>query len=202
MGMFALIGEKNMTGMLYGTLLALVLISLLLVFALRSWRMGAISLLPNLLPAGIGFGIWGIYSGEINVGLSVVLSMTLGIIVDDTVHFLSKYRHARNEGHDAADSVRYSFASVGRALWITTLVLTIGFSILAMSAFRLNSDMGLLTAIIIVAALIVDFLFLPAFLLLFDKKNRPNRRNIMKFYKQLSSIVVGISLLSTPVFAQ
>ena len=171
--MFALIGEKNMTGMLYGTLLALVLISLLLVFALRSWRMGAISLLPNLLPAGIGFGIWGIYSGEINVGLSVVLSMTLGIIVDDTVHFLSKYRHARNEGHDAADSVRYSFASVGRALWITTLVLTIGFSILAMSDFRLNSDMGLLTAIIIVAALIVDFLFLPAFLLLLDKKTDP-----------------------------
>lgn len=171
--MFAHIGEKNMTGMLYGTLLALVLISLLLVFALRSWRMGAISLLPNLLPAGIGFGIWGIYSGEINMGLSVVLSMTLGIIVDDTVHFLSKYRHARNEGHDAADSVRYSFASVGRALWITTLVLTIGFSILAMSDFRLNSDMGLLTAIIIVAALIVVFLFLPAFLLLLDKKTDP-----------------------------
>jgi len=175
--MFAHIGEQNMTGMLYGTLLALVLISLLLVFALRSWRMGAISLLPNLLPAGIGFGIWGVYSGEINMGLSVVLSMTLGIIVDDTVHFLSKYRHARNEGHDAADSVRYSFASVGRALWITTLVLTIGFSILAMSAFRLNSDMGLLTAIIIVAALIVDFLFLPAFLLLLDKKETQQEKH-------------------------
>ena len=169
--MFAHIGEQNMTSMLYGTLLALVLISLLLVFALKSWRMGAISLIPNLLPAGIGFGIWGLYSGEINMGLSVVLSMTLGIIVDDTVHFLTKYRHARLEGKDAKDSVRYSFASVGRALWITTIVLTIGFGILAMSAFRLNSDMGLLTAIIIVSALAVDFLFLPAFLILLDKKS-------------------------------
>lgn len=167
--MFAHIGEQNMESMLKGTLLALVLISVLLVFALRSWRMGAISLIPNLLPAGIGFGIWGLYSGEINMGLSVVLSMALGIIVDDTVHFLSKYRHARNEGKNAEDGVRYTFASVGRALWITTLVLTIGFSILAMSSFSLNADMGLLTAIIIVTALAVDFLFLPAFLMLLDK---------------------------------
>ena len=168
--MFAHIGEQNMTSMLYGTLLALVFISLLLVFALRSWRMGAISLIPNLLPAGIGFGIWGLYSAEINMGLSVVLSMTLGIIVDDTVHFLTKYRHARLEGKDAKESVRYSFASVGRALWITTIVLTIGFSILALSDFRLNADMGLLTAIIIVSALAVDFLFLTEFLILLDKK--------------------------------
>jgi len=167
--MFAHIGQQNMSSMLMGTLLALVLISGLLVFALRSWRLGVISLIPNLLPAGIGFGIWGMYSGEINMGLSVVLSMTLGIIVDDTVHFLSKYQHAKTQGQSTKESIRYSFASVGQALWITTLVLAVGFSILAMSSFRLNADMGLLTAIIIVAALIVDFLFLPAFLLLIDK---------------------------------
>jgi predicted RND superfamily exporter protein len=169
--MFAHIGQKNMSSMLIGTLLALVLISALLMFALRSWRLGVISLIPNLLPAGIGFGIWGMYSGEINMGLSIVLSMTLGIVVDDTVHFLSKYQHAKNEGKSTEESIRYSFASVGQALWITTLVLAIGFSILAMSSFRLNADMGLLTAIIIVAALVVDFLFLPAFLLLLDKKS-------------------------------
>lgn len=170
--MFAHIGQKNMSSMLIGTLCALILISALLVFALRSWRLGAISLIPNLVPAAIGFGIWGIYSGEINMGLSVVLSMTLGIIVDDTVHFLSKYQHARNEGKSTQDSIRYSFASVGQALWITTIVLAIGFSILALSSFRLNADMGLLTSIIIVTALVVDFLFLPAFLLLLDKNSK------------------------------
>lgn len=169
--MFAHIGELNMSSMLRGTIIALVLISGLLVLALRSWRMGAISLIPNLLPAGIGFGIWGLYSGEINLGLSIVLSMALGIIVDDTVHFLSKYRHARVRGNDAEESVRYAFTSVGRALWITTLVLTVGFSVLAMSSFALNSDMGLLTGIIIVVALAVDFLFLPAFLIFFDNKD-------------------------------
>lgn len=169
--MFGHIGETNMASMLEGTLIALLLISGLLVFALKSFKMGVISLLPNLLPAGIGFGIWGIYSGEVNLGLSVVLSMTLGIIVDDTVHFLSKYRHARISGNDAEQSVRYAFASVGRALWITTLVLATGFSILMLSPFALNSDMGLLTSIIIVVALAVDFLFLPPFLMAFDRKN-------------------------------
>jgi predicted RND superfamily exporter protein len=168
--MFAHIGENNMQSMLRGTVLALVLISTLLVFALRSWRMGAISLIPNLLPAAIGFGIWGLYCGEINMGLSVVLSMSLGIIVDDTVHFLSKYRRARLAGDSAEQAVRYAFASVGRALWITTLVLATGFGVLSFSSFALNADMGLLTSIIIVVALAVDFLFLPAFLIVFDNK--------------------------------
>lgn len=168
--MFAYVGEENMSSMIRGTILALIIISLLLVVALRSWRMGAISLLPNLMPAAVGFGIWGLYSGTINMGLSVVMGMSLGIVVDDTVHFLSKYWHARKEGLDAKDAVRYAFANVGRALWITTLVLTIGFSVLSMSLFLLNSDMGKLTAIIIVVALAVDFLFLPSLLITIDKK--------------------------------
>lgn len=168
--MFGYIGERNMASMLKTLPLALVLISLLLVFSLRSWRMGFISLLPNIAPAAIGFGIWGWYSGEINLGLSVVASLSLGIIVDDTVHFLAKYQHARQEGRNAEAAVRYAFNSVGRALWITTAVLVIGFSVLMLSSFRLNSDMGLLTAIIILTALVIDFLFLPAFLLKFDSK--------------------------------
>ncbi|KXI27644.1 efflux RND transporter permease subunit [Paraglaciecola hydrolytica] len=168
--MFAHIGEANMASMIEGTAIALLLISGLLVFALKSWRMGVISLLPNLLPAGIGFGIWGIYSGEINLGLSIVLSMTLGIIVDDTVHFLSKYQYARTAGKDAEQAVRFAFASVGRALWITTIVLALGFSVLMLSPFALNADMGMLTSIIILVALAVDFLFLPPFLMIFDKK--------------------------------
>lgn len=168
--MFAHIGEANMGSLIRGSIVALILISALLVVALKSWRLGAISLVPNLMPACIGFGIWGWLSGNINMGLSVVLSMTLGIIVDDTVHFLAKYRRARAQGKSAEDAIRYVFASVGRALWITTLVLSIGFATLTLSDFALNSDMGLLTSIIIAVALAVDFLFLPAFLLLLDKK--------------------------------
>ena len=120
----------------------------------------------------MGFGIWALISGEINLGLSVVVSMTLGIIVDDTVHFLSKYQRARNDGKNTEQAIRYAFSSVGRAMTITTLVLCTGFSLLTFSAFRLNADMGMATAIIIFVALVVDFLFLPAFLLLTDKDDQ------------------------------
>ncbi|WP_180772757.1 efflux RND transporter permease subunit [Vibrio parahaemolyticus] len=168
--MFAHIGETNMASMLSTLPITLVLISALLIFALRSVRLGLISLMPNIAPAVIGFGLWALVSGEINLGLSVVVTLTLGIVVDDAVHFLSKYQRARREGQTAEQAVRYAFHTVGRALWITTVVLVAGFSVLAMSSFRLNADMGQLSAIVIFIALVVDFLFLPTLLMLFDKK--------------------------------
>ncbi|WP_188010207.1 efflux RND transporter permease subunit [Vibrio parahaemolyticus] len=168
--MFAHIGETNMASMLSTLPITLVLISALLIFALRSVRLGLISLMPNIAPAVIGFGLWALISGEINLGLSVVVTLTLGIVVDDAVHFLSKYQRARREGQTAEQAVRYAFHTVGRSLWITTVVLVAGFSVLAMSSFRLNADMGQLSAIVIFIALVVDFLFLPTLLMLFDKK--------------------------------
>lgn len=167
--MFAHIGETNMASMLSTLPITLVLISALLIFALRSLKLGLISLVPNIAPAVIGFGLWALISGEINLGLSVVVTLTLGIVVDDAVHFLSKYQRARKEGQTAEQAVRYAFHTVGRALWITTVVLVAGFSVLAMSSFRLNADMGQLSAIVIFIALVVDFLFLPTLLMLFDK---------------------------------
>jgi len=168
--MFAHIGETNMTSMLSTLPITLVLISALMIFALRSTRLGIISLVPNIAPAIIGFGLWALISGEINLGLSVVVTLTLGIVVDDAVHFLSKYQRARIDGKSAEESVRYAFHTVGRALWITTVVLVAGFSVLAMSSFRLNSDMGQLSAIVIFIALVVDFVLLPSLLMIFDKK--------------------------------
>lgn len=167
--MFAHIGETNMTAMLQSMMLALFIISGIMVFALRSLRLGLISLFPNITPALVGFGFWSFLSGEINLGLSIVSSMTLGIIVDDSVHFMSKYKRAREEGMSTEDAVRYSFVSVGRALVITTAVLVLGFSMLAFSSFRLNSDMGIATSMIILIALIIDFLILPPLLLWLDK---------------------------------
>jgi len=168
--MFSHIGQRSISSMLVGTVLALLLISILLGFALKSWRYGFISLLPNLLPAAVGFGLWGLLYGQIGLGLSVVIGMTLGIVVDDTVHFLSKYLRARREkGLDATDAVHYAFDNVGRALLITTVVLAAGFSVLAQSSFSMNADMGLLTAMTIVIALIIDFFFLPPLLIALDK---------------------------------
>ncbi|HAS8500639.1 TPA: RND family transporter [Vibrio vulnificus] len=166
--MFAHIGEMNMASMLSTLPITLILISALMIFALRSWRLGMISLVPNIAPAVIGFGLWALISGEINLGLSVVVTLTLGIVVDDAVHFLAKYQHARKAGQNAEQAVRYAFHTVGRALWITTVVLVAGFSVLAMSQFRLNSDMGQLSAIVIFVALVIDFVLLPSLLMRFD----------------------------------
>jgi len=168
--MFAHIGMKNIISMLSGTTIALVLISLILVFALGSWRYGLLSLIPNLIPAGMAFGVWALIDGEIGMALSVVTAMTLGIVVDDTIHFLSKYLRARREqGLNAEDAVRYAFSTVGVALWVTSAALVAGFLVLATSSFKLNSGMGLLTAIVIALALIVDFLLLPPLLIKWDK---------------------------------
>ncbi|WP_126453695.1 efflux RND transporter permease subunit [Sulfuriflexus mobilis] len=171
--MFSHIGKRNIKSMIIGTTVALVLISFILIFALRSIKIGLISLVPNLVPATMGFGLWGLMVSEINVGLSIVTGMTLGIVVDDTVHFLSKYLRARREkGLDVEQAVRYAFSTVGTALWVTSAVLISGFMILTLSTFKLNSDMGLLTSIVIAFALIADFLFLPALLMKLDAKKK------------------------------
>ena len=168
--MFAYIGSRNIRSMLMGTTIALILISMVLIIALRSFKIGLISMLPNLVPAAMGFGLWGMLVGEVGLALSVVTTMTLGIVVDDTVHFLSKYLRARREENlDRYDAVRYAFTTVGRALVITSIVLVVGFLVLAMSNFKLNSGMGTLTAIVIVFALAADFLFLPPLLMKLDK---------------------------------
>jgi len=164
--MFANISARNARAMLFGTTVALILISFILVAALRSTKIGLVSLIPNLVPAAMGFGLWGIFVGEVGISLAVVMSMTLGIVIDDTVHFLSKYLRARREqGLSSPDAVRYAFRTVGRALLVTSIVLIAGFSILAQSSFSNTSSMGLLTAIVIALAIFADFLFLPPLLM-------------------------------------
>lgn len=174
--MFAHIGARNMESMVWGSVAALVVISIIITLALRSWRLGLVSLLANLMPASVGFGVWGIMSGEINMALSVELSMTMGIIVDDSVHFLLKYQAARQNKMNVRSAVSYAFQTVGRAMITTTLVLAAGFGVLLFSDFRLNSDMGLMTNIIIIAALLIDLLFLPSFLIWLDREKKHKMR--------------------------
>ena len=172
--MFSHIGERNIRSMLLGTTIALVLISLILVVALKSPRIGLVSLVPNLIPAAMAFGVWGIAVGQVGLALSVVTGMTLGIVVDDTVHFLSKYLRARREkGLAAEDAVRYAFGTVGLALVVTSIVLVAGFLVLAFSAFTLNSNMALMTSATILFALIADFLLLPPLLMAIDGGSHP-----------------------------
>jgi len=163
--MFAHVSETNINAMLGGSLLALVLISLLLILALKSLRYGLLSMVPNLGPALMAFGIWGYAVGQVGLASAVLVALTLGIVVDDTVHFLSKYLRALREHATPQAAVRHAFGTVGTAMWVTTLILVAGFGTLALSGYKVNADMGLLTALTIVLALALDFLLLPALLL-------------------------------------
>lgn len=168
---FAYLSQRNIRSMVGGTLLALVLISAILVVALKSPRFGVVSLIPNLVPALLAFGVWGVTFGQINLASSVVTSMTLGIVVDDTVHFLMRYLRLRREGgRDVEGAIRDTFSSVGVALVITSVALTAGFLVLATSGFAINHQVGLLCAITIMAALIADLLFLPTVILAVEKR--------------------------------
>ncbi|MCY3814907.1 MAG: MMPL family transporter, partial [Gammaproteobacteria bacterium] len=168
--LFAYIGQRNIRAMLIGTMAALLGISVILLVALRSFRLGLASLLPNFIPAVIGFGIWGLTIGQVGLALSVVVAMTIGIVVDDTVHFLSKYRRGRLEhGYASEDAVRYAFQTAGPALFTTTTVLVAGFLVFVLSPFIPTAQVGLLTAMIIAFALICDLLLLPPLLLAIDR---------------------------------
>lgn len=169
--MFAYLGDRNIRSMLKGNIISLLLISLVVIAVLRSLKIGLISLIPNLVPAGLAFGVWGIMVGQVGLSLSVVATMTYGIVVDDTIHFLSKYLHGRRKkGMTAEGAVRYAFSTVGMATWLTSLILVAGFSVLVFSAFELNSSMGLLTAITIAFAALCDLFLLPPLLLKLEGK--------------------------------
>lgn len=165
--MFAYISQRNVESMLRGNLLAITLIALVLMVSLRSLSLGALSLLPNAVPVLMTFGAWALLVGQVGMAAATVTATSLGIVVDDTVHFLAKYLRARREkGLDRADAIRYAFHTVGRAILVTTVILCLGFSVLALSTFLINAQMGLLTAMAILFALVFDFLMLPAVLLI------------------------------------
>ena len=163
---WAYISQRNIESMLGASFGALVLISFLLIFALRSLKIGLVSLVPNLGPAFMAFGVWGLTIGQIGLAASVIVSLTLGIIVDDTIHFLTKYLRARRVGQlDPSASVRYAFHTVGRAIWITSIALIAGFLLLTFSGFRITSELGIMCAITITLALFLDLIFLPTLLM-------------------------------------
>ena len=170
--MFSHLTQRQIYSMMNGNIWALILISVALALWFRSVRYGLLSLIPNVAPVIIGLGFWGLFQGYINTGISSVFGMTLGIIVDDTIHFIAKYLRARRElGKSPEDSVRYVFATTGHALVATTIVLVLGFFVIAQSDFGLNSGMAKITMIIIGLALAFDLLFMPAFLVTLDKTN-------------------------------
>ena len=166
--MFASQFIRDLRSMSWGGLFALMGITLTILIATRSVKHGLLSIIPNAFPAAMALGVWGVIVGEVNSIVVIVFSITLGLVVDNTVHFISKYRRglSKNLGTEAA--IHYAFSRVGNALLITAIVLSLGFGLLTTSNFMMNAYMGGLTAITIVIALVFDVLMLPALLMKFD----------------------------------
>ena len=167
--------QRNIEGMLRGTIVAMAIVSLLLLFVFRSVRLGLISLMPNFVPAAMAMGLWGYAVGEIGVSASVVTAIAFGIIVDDTIHFMTKFVRARKSGLLPSESVQFAFGSVGKALLATTVVFALGFMVFGASGAAPNQTLGLLVGITVIAALLADFLFLPPVLMALDGARETQR---------------------------
>ena len=160
--------QKNIHGMLTGTIVAMGIVSLLLLFVFRSLRLGLISLIPNFVPAAMALGLWGYAVGEVGNAAAVVTAIAFGIIVDDTIHFMTKYVSARKDGLLPSESVQSTFGTVGKALLATTVVFALGFLVFGASGMITNQALGLLVGITVIIALLADYLFLPPLLMALD----------------------------------
>jgi uncharacterized protein len=169
--MFAHLSERNIALMIGGTSIAVFLVSLILIIGLRSFKLALVSLVGDFVPAIMALGLWGYLVAEMNVAVSIVAAMTFGIVVDDTIHYLSRYARARRVlGMTPDQAVEYAFTSTGKAMIFTMTVMCFGFTVLSFSSFGVNATLGALTVITFGFALLSDFLILAPLLLLCDRK--------------------------------
>ncbi|MCP5207264.1 MAG: MMPL family transporter [Hahellaceae bacterium] len=169
--MFAHIGKRSIDGMLGGLIGSLFVMSFILIWVLRSRLLGVLSLVSNIIPVAMAFGYWGWIDGNVDLGITVTFGIAFGIVVDDTIHFLSKYQRARKElGKSTDEAIKYAFSTVGVALLVTSAVLIAGFAMLGFSAMNITSHMAILTTVTIAFAFIVDFFLLPPLLVWLDRE--------------------------------
>ncbi|MEM1191603.1 MAG: MMPL family transporter [Pseudomonadota bacterium] len=165
--LFAFVAERNIEAVFEGALYLIAAIFLILAITFRSPAIGALSIVANALPLLTAFGVWALLVGVVGFSVAAVGAVAVGLIVDYSVHFLSKYyRAVKTDGRSVEDGIRYAFETAGVAIFLTTAILVAGFSILMTSAFKLNADLGLLTAISLVLAMIINFTLVPALFVL------------------------------------
>ncbi|MEM8712357.1 MAG: MMPL family transporter, partial [Planctomycetota bacterium] len=153
--------------------IALVMITLIIGVLFRSVALALVSLLPNVLPILIPLSFFGLFGVPLDGPAILVSSVALGVCVDDTIHFFTKFVRARRAGQSIEDALVYAMTQAGGALTITTIVLMIGFSTLLLSDFTPNFMMGTLATLMIALAWALDFIVTPALLSLLPGVGRP-----------------------------
>ena len=168
--LFARMDELVTIELLQGYSLSLILITLSLIVGLRSIYFGILSVLPNLLPATMVFGMWALFVGQLDPFVMMLFSISIGLVVDDTVHILSHYLESRRDGADKSSSINHAIKTAGPALSITTLVLALGTTILIGASTLYFQQAAKLLVPIVVLALVLDLLYLPTILRRFDNR--------------------------------
>ena len=167
--LFARLDRAITVELVQGFTVSFLLITLTMIVGLKSLRYGLLSIMPNLFPATIVFGFWGLFVGELSPYILMLFSISIGLVVDDSVHILSKYISALKNGETPARAVSYSLDKAGSAITITTLSLAVGTFVLVLSNTFHFQNVALLLTPIIVVAWLLDLYFLPPLLLRFDR---------------------------------
>ena len=164
----AMIFDKNVVyvreSLIKGLGLAVVIVSLLMVFLFRNVKIIIISLIPNLLPLLIAAALIGFIGIELEAGISIIFAMVFGIAVDDTIHFLSKYRITRQKGFSIDESIERTFHDTGKAICFTSIILFFGFMVMLFSVHPPSLSIGLMISLTLITALLCDLLFIPVLL--------------------------------------
>ena len=201
--MFANLGQNIVSSMISGSIFAMGAITIVILIGIRSIRYGLISLIPNVLPAACVYGAWGFFVGEVNQAAAMVFSMSIGLVVDDTVHFLSKYLKHLKAGNSAEEAIKYAFTSAGSALLVTSLAISAGQAVMVLSSFNPNTTMAIMLCSILLFALVLDFMLLPPLLLMFDKKKDKVVQSLSKITaKGEGGDDIEIDVAELPVEAQ
>lgn len=167
--LFARLEHSISVQLLQGFTLSFILITLTLIVGLRSVRYGMLSIAANLFPATIVFGFWGLFIGQLSPYILMLFSISIGLVVDDSVHVLSKYIVARKNKETPEKAVEYSLDKAGSAITITTASLALGTLVLVFSNTFYYQNVALLLTPIIIVALLLDLLFLPQLLIRYDR---------------------------------
>ena len=179
--------------MLKGDIASLVLISACMILVLRNFKLGMLSVIPNVVPIVVGYGVWRLAVGQLNIVATVAGSISLGIIVDDTIHFLTKYQALQRGGdRTPAEAMKATLAHVGPAMVGTSVILVLGFGVLTLSSFQMTSYLGWLSVLIVGVAPLADLVLAPA-LVVFLTRDSTVPRDAKEPERELFELQAGIS---------
>jgi len=159
-------------GQVNSILMAMVTISIIMFFIMKSFKLGIISLVPNFFPIVVNFGVMALLDIPLNTSTSLIAAIAIGIAVDDTIHFMYQYKKQLNNTSSISEAAQNAIMEKGSAIITTSLVLFAGFGILIFSSFVPTIQFGFLTAIIMISALVCDLVITPALLVFLERKKR------------------------------